>query len=166
MEHAEPQEKYVVRYSEFKAICLNMVEYIKERKFNFHAVVCISRGGLTASHIIAKALQLPVAHVAFYEPGVPSSMGISRYDKSYLVVDDMVDAGRTIEAVREHFRKAYPASCFLYAAVFKVGSYHGLDIIGQTETNRWLVMPNEDPSKVVVGDKGLFSCGTNKYGCF
>lgn len=158
------QEKYEVGYKEFKDICLNMVDYVKARMFLFHGVVCISRGGLTASHIIAKALQLPVGYVAFYEPGKPTSMGISRYDKSYLVVDDMVDAGRTMEAVREHFRNAYPASCFLFAAVFNVGSYDRLDIVGRTERDKWLVMPNEDPSKVVVGDKGLFREGTNRYG--
>lgn len=159
----EPQDKYVVSYEEFKSICLEMVDYVKARMFNFNSVVCISRGGLTASHIIAKALGLPVAHVAFYEPGVVSSIGIFNRDQSYLVVDDMVDQGRTVEAVRNYFRNTFPRSSFTFAAVFRVGVYDKMCLVGRTETNKWLVMPNEDPSRVVVGDKGLFSNGTNKY---
>lgn len=153
--------KYEVPYSEFKRLCLDLVPVFQS--VNPEIIVCVTRGGLTAAHIIAKAMNLPVAFVASYD-GQLQSMGIKQSHKSAVVVDDMVDQGRTFSRVQSHFELTYPATRFYYAAVYKVGTFEALDFIGEIATDRWLVMPNEESCKVVVGDKNLFSEGKSNYG--
>lgn len=155
--------KTELSYADFKIVCMKLAEDIREA----HApdrVVCISRGGLSAAHIIAKVLNVPVAFIAFYKPGVCESLGIENNGSKYIVVDDMLDQGRTIKLVREYVNKEYPHSNFVYAVVARVGTSRDVDYIGIDVEDEWIVMPNEQAEKVVIGDKNLFSEGSSRYG--
>lgn len=149
-------EKRVVEYSEFKSLCLRIADEAKNSGIEFRSVMCILRGGLTASHIIAKRLLLPVSVVSPVE-------GLAYYAGwgPVLVVDDMCDQGRTFDRVKSLL--SFSGIAFKTAAVFNVGDYP-VDFVGEYESDKWLVMPNEEADKCVVGDKGLFSQGSSRYG--
>lgn len=155
-------EKYEVPYEEFKAVCLELVESFK--MFKPDVIVCVARGGMTAAHIVAKAMNLPVAFVANYD-GYMTSMGLyPRTQKTAIVIDDMADQGRTLDKVRDYLTEDFEGIKFYYSAVYRVGTYTNIDLIGRVVVDKWLVMPNEESCKVTVGDKNLFSEGNSQYG--
>jgi hypoxanthine phosphoribosyltransferase len=152
-------QPYEVPYTEFKALCLSMSE--QAQLFRPDAVLCIARGGMTASHIIAKALNLPIAFIIRYGH-MTQSAGLDLFQR-LLVVDDMVDQGRTFDLVKYYLDKFFPNKEVMYSAVFQVGDYE-VDLVGEVAKDKWLIMPNEESCKVTVGDKNLFSEGSSKYG--
>jgi len=90
----------------------------------FSAIVCITRGGLVPAAIVARELDLRVietvcisSYVNEHSQGElkvikPVSDAIARLGNGVLVVDDLVDTGKTAKVVREllpgaHFAAVY-----------------------------------------------------------
>jgi xanthine phosphoribosyltransferase len=90
----------------------------------FSAIVCITRGGLVPAAIVARELDLRVietvcisSYVNEHSQGElkvikPVSDAIARLGNGVLIVDDLVDSGKTAKVVREllpgaHFAAVY-----------------------------------------------------------
>ena len=92
---------------------------------DFEAMVCITRGGLVPAAIVARELGIRLIEtvcVASYhdyqnQGGLQVMKGISSDitlgdGKGVLVVDDLVDTGKTVQIVREMLPKAHYATVY------------------------------------------------------
>jgi xanthine phosphoribosyltransferase len=93
----------------------------------FQAIVCITRGGLVAAAIVARELDIRVIetvcvasydHQAQGELAVLKGVGaeiaarVDRQGQSVLIVDDLVDTGRTARVVRDLLPNAHFATVY------------------------------------------------------
>ncbi|WP_425075032.1 xanthine phosphoribosyltransferase [Sagittula sp. S175] len=89
----------------------------------WRAVVAITRGGMAPAMIVARELDIRMVdtisvksynHQTQSEPKVIKSpdMDVIGDGTGVLVVDDLVDTGRTLEVVRKHMPKAHVATVY------------------------------------------------------
>jgi xanthine phosphoribosyltransferase len=93
----------------------------------FQAIVCITRGGLVAAAIVARELDIRVIEtvcVASYQYKVQTDLEVLKpvaadivslaggEGRGVLIVDDLVDTGRTARVVREMLPKAHFATVY------------------------------------------------------
>ncbi len=89
----------------------------------WRAVVAITRGGMAPAMIVARELDIRVVdtisvksynHQTQSEPRVIKSpdMEIVGDGEGVLIVDDLVDTGKTLEVVRKHMPKAHVATVY------------------------------------------------------
>jgi len=93
----------------------------------FEAIVCVTRGGLVPAAIVARELEIRlietvcVAHYHEYQKqgagmvlkGVAESIrGLGEGGKGVLIVDDLVDTGKTAKVVRDMLPKAHFATVY------------------------------------------------------
>jgi xanthine phosphoribosyltransferase len=93
----------------------------------FEAIVCVTRGGLVPAAIVARELEIRlietvcVAHYHEYQKqgsgmvlkGVAENIaGIGEGGKGVLIVDDLVDTGKTAKVVRDMLPKAHFATVY------------------------------------------------------
>ena len=89
----------------------------------WRAVVAITRGGMAPAMIVARELDIRVVdtisvksynHQTQTAPRVIKSpdMEIVGKGEGVLIVDDLVDTGKTLEVVREHMPKAHVATVY------------------------------------------------------
>jgi xanthine phosphoribosyltransferase len=92
-------------------------------KAGWRAVVAITRGGMAPAMIVARELDIRVVdtisvksynHQTQTDPRVIKSpdMEIVGDGEGVLIVDDLVDTGKTLEVVREHMPKAHVATVY------------------------------------------------------
>ena len=89
----------------------------------WRAVVAITRGGMAPAMIVARELDIRTVDtisVKSYDNQTQSDpvvikspdMGVVGDGTGVLIVDDLVDTGRTLEVVREHMPKAHVATVY------------------------------------------------------
>jgi xanthine phosphoribosyltransferase len=92
----------------------------------FHAILCITRGGLVPAAIIARELELRLidticiaSYHSYTEQGdlkvlkgaSPELVGTDG-GKGVLVLDDLVDTGKTVKLTRDHLPNAHYATVY------------------------------------------------------
>lgn len=87
----------------------------------WRAVVAITRGGMAPAMIVARELDIRMVdtisvksynHQTQSEPRIIKTPDSSLVGEGVLVVDDLVDTGRTLEVVRGHMPKAHIATVY------------------------------------------------------
>lgn len=148
----ESQKDFPVNWEEFqrdaKALAWRLVE-----KGPWKGIIAVTRGGLVPAAVVARELDISLIEtvcVVSYE-GADGAAGVRGEVKivklpadvgdgtGWLVVDDLVDTGQTMEVLRRHFPKAH------YAAVFakplgrpQIDSY-----IAEVSQDTWIFFPWE-----------------------
>jgi xanthine phosphoribosyltransferase len=115
----------------------------------FKAVVAVTRGGLVPAAIVARELGVRVIEtvcVASYEYGVQGGLRILKPvspevaadgGEGILIVDDLVDTGKTARAVREMLPKAHFATVYAKpAGVPLVDTF-----ITEVSQDTWIYLP-------------------------
>jgi len=115
----------------------------------FRAVVAITRGGLVPAAIVARELGVRVIEtvcVASYDYGVQGGLTVLKPvseamsaggGKGVLIVDDLVDTGKTARAVREMMPKAHFATVYAKpAGVALVDTF-----ITEVSQDTWIYLP-------------------------
>ncbi len=140
-------------WSEIYRAITTIVSSIFERKLSFEIVYAILKGGVIPARIIADALgveEVGVIGIKFYKkPGEtkdkpvifhPPTINVS--NKRVLLVDDIVDTGKTLQlAIEELYR--YGASKVTTASLYvKPWATISPDIYYKT-TSKWIVFPWE-----------------------
>jgi len=161
--------KISLDFNTFKNICLSMAEEIS--KYEPNEIIAISRGGLSAAHIIAKYLNL---NVGMYFPKEKQLlMSSNKYLSKVVFVEDLVAHGRTFDLLNSHMLElGFTSQTFewKFAPVLIDGKYIETQdfndklITYGLKTNHWIVMPYEEETKMVEGDRGLFRDNTDQYG--
>lgn len=146
------RKKFKLDYATFLQMSQCLASKLRD-EFNPDIIACVARGGLSFSHVLSLELGIPCV---MYEPGVYYP------DKNVLVVDDSVGTGATLESIHEECNYAR----WTFAAFYADESYGGVHPVDFCcmYTSLWVVMPWEDPDKIVPGDrKSLFRDGTDPY---
>lgn len=167
--------KTYLDYETFKQLCLALAEEIKQ-KYDPEELVAISRGGISAAHIMAKHLQ---CQVGYFFPGKNDGEGeLCLADDSHrhiVFVEDLIAQGRTYNTVKFFITKKNDAIRKSQGHIFRWsfvpilidGSFdekeNNIEVYG-LKSNIWIVFPYEEFSKMPEGDRGLFRESTDSYG--
>ncbi len=149
-----------ITYSWDDYIRLNekLVYQVAKSGWQFDSLLCLSRGGMRPGDFFSRVYGKPLAILATssYREAkgtVQSDLdisdcitGVSELTGRVLLVDDMVDSGKTIKEVVAHLKKRYPAITEIRVAVlwYKAHSVLKPDWwVDYLEDNPWIHQPFE-----------------------
>lgn len=142
-----------VTWDDIHVMSLKIARRIIEDNYKPDAIVGVLRGGFIVARIVADVLDvedLGAVEVKFYKgiaehaerPIITQPLTLDVRDKKVLIVDDVVDSGRTLEVVTEQVR-LHGASIVKSAALFtKPKSIIHPDFY-ITMTTNWVIFPWE-----------------------
>ncbi len=132
---------------------------VHESGYAFDSLVCLARGGMRAGDVLSRVFQVPLAILAtssYREGGgtVAGELDIADAITStggepwgrVLLVDDLVDSGKTLGEVAEHLRQGFPLIKEIRSAViwFKASSAVAPDYcVERLAHNPWIHQPFE-----------------------
>ena len=102
---------------------------VAQSGWTFDCILCLSRGGMRPGDFFSRVYDMPLAILATSsyrkKAGTVQSeldiaeciTGVSELKGRVLLVDDMVDSGKTIAKVVEHLKRRYPAITEIRVAV-------------------------------------------------
>ena len=144
-------DKRMVPWEEIHACCRSIVEQVKHQ--NITSIIGLGRGGLIPATIIANSLGVQKV----YNIGAFSYKNIIRQETlmvyqyvpkdisigndMVLIVDDLVDSGKTLKQLADDFKLCKFRTATLYVKPSSVfwPDYHAIKV----ENNEWLVFPWE-----------------------
>lgn len=105
-----------------RALALNLKKLIME-KGKFDTIVAITRGGMIPAMIIARELDIRLIdticiksydHQETLEPQIIklTNKKLSKLGKKVLIIDDLVDSGRTLKIVKSFYPNAFYATVY------------------------------------------------------
>ena len=110
-----------VSWDEYNALVERLALSVHESGFKFNQIICIARGGLRVGDVLSRIFELPLAilstHSYTAEGGTirgelviaeHMTMTKPRLGERVLLVDDMVDSGKTLEAVYAELPRRFP----------------------------------------------------------
>ncbi len=140
------QKRYYYSYKEFLEDVPKL--YNKIQGFNPDSIIAISRGGLTLSHYLAILFNIRKVYTInsiFYEDQkrfpnirVDFSFELKEEIKKILIVDDIVDTGKTAKEVLEILKDKYPKKEFKLATIFYKLNSPILPDFALKEANKWI----------------------------
>lgn len=148
----------VPTWNEIYDLLLSLADRIRKDGFRPDIIVGILRGGCTPARVMADLLGNPIladVGVKFYvgtvreegEPVLTQPVSISVEDKNVLLLDDVVDTGKSLQLVKEHIigngaRMVKTASIYFKPWSIIVPDYY------ERNTRRWVVFPWEQKETV------------------
>ena len=122
MSDVSPQERtgkaFPVSWDQFHRDCRALTWRLNEVG-PFEAVVAITRGGLVPAAIVARELEIRLIDtvcLASYDDRLQGEMAVLKRVEGdgdgWLIIDDLVDTGRTAKLVREMLPKAHFATIY------------------------------------------------------
>lgn len=144
----DDQEVLALSWEEFSRDTEALIEPLRE-KGPWKGVIAIARGGLVPAAILANKLDIrkvDTMSIASYNERnrgdlkVLKGSAIPGEGEGWLVIDDLVDSGRTLEHVRKVFPKAY------YAVVYaKPSGLPKVDThVKKVAQDTWVIFPWEE----------------------
>src|SRR5512139_3015333 len=132
---------------------LDMAERIQLEGFKPDIIVGISRGGWLPARVLSDLLENPYItsvgaefYVGVYEtnsePRLTQQIPVSVFDKRVLLVDDVVDTGKSVLLIREHLARQGTKEMKILTLYFKPCSVVKPDFYSR-ETRDWIVFPWE-----------------------
>lgn len=129
----------------------NLYLQIKQSGLQFTSIVAIERGGIPIAQALSKLLDIPVHNIkiSFYkghlrqEKPIVETYGFSfKEGENYLVVDDLVDSGATLD----YFENEFSHANYKYVTLF--WNEHGRfekkpDMYVDKHVGKWIVFPWE-----------------------
>lgn len=143
----------VPTWSQIYNMLLSLAVKIEKSMFAPDIIVGVSRGGWIPARVLADLLGNPnlvSIGANFYsgvaetkgEPAITHPLSVSVFDRKVLVVDEIVDTGKTLGLVREHVVERGAEEVRIAAIYVKPGSIVKPDYC-EKETHRWIVFPWE-----------------------
>ncbi len=131
-------------YSELLADSKKLISMLEKK---YDAILAVARGGMTFAHLLSEGLDIRdvnIVKVASYDDTVQrDSVTISDLpqldkNKRYLIVEDIVDSGKSMNALSLDLAKHYPDLNYDVAALFykKTASYQPKYYLH--EANTWI----------------------------
>lgn len=116
-------------YSEFLGDLKHLRSKVEENIGVPDAIVCIARGGMVMSHMLSLAWNLRSVYtlnaISYSDENVQSSLiienmpNIKPEHKKILVVDEIVDSGRSLEEILQKLKCANPWASFYSGVIFQ-----------------------------------------------
>lgn len=149
-----------VSWEQYNRLIETLALSIHESGWKFDKIVCLARGGMRVGDVISRIYDVPLGILATssYREAAGTEQGdldIAQYititrgtlDGNVLLVDDMVDTGKTFMRVRDHLRAQFPAITELKTAVLWWKGHAQVDpdyYVSKLPTNPWIHQPFED----------------------
>jgi hypoxanthine phosphoribosyltransferase len=119
-----------VSWNEYNTLVERLVLQVHESGWRFNQIICIARGGLRVGDVLSRIYELPLAilstHSYTADGGTTRgeliiaehmTMTAPRLGDRALLVDDMVDSGHTLAAVRVELPLRFPHIADIRTAV-------------------------------------------------
>ena len=115
-----PQKEFI-SWNSYIQLIEKLANKIQQDKHQFDSIICINRGGLIIGRVLSDLLSLPIGVISAkgYEKGTtdiknitinPTISSIDPIGKNILLVDDLVDSGKTMELIFKHLKKTIKKS--------------------------------------------------------
>ncbi len=140
---------YDVEWDQFKNDTSCLVPLIKNKSEDFTTLVAVTRGGMVPTLFLA--LELGIRHIetlclASYEDKTQGELNVLKKiegkGKGCVIVDDLVDTGKTARFIREH----YPEALFVTVYAKPKGEPFVDHYIKKVEQETWIRFPWDDKS--------------------
>jgi len=146
-------EYEVPSWNQIYGMLLQQSQKIKSTGYKPDIIVGIARGGLVPSRILADLLEtkdFAIITIEYYvginqtrqEPVLKQCLHTRLTDKKVLLVDDVSDAGRSLQLAKQHLKEQYAKEIRIATIYCKPGTITMPDYF-EKETNRWIVFPWE-----------------------
>lgn len=149
--HVKPQKFFPVSWEELHRDAKVLAWRLHETGGPWKGIIAITRGGLVPAAIIARELDVRIIETVSvvgynYDNGDPTreeSVKILKHPanvndgEGWLVIDDLVDTGRTVETLRKLLPKAHVAT--IYAK--PLGKKQVDDFITEVSQDTWIYFP-------------------------
>lgn len=148
-----------VSWSDYHKTIERLAANVYQSGWRFDQIVCIARGGLRVGDVMSRIFKLPLAIIftssytgeAGKERGELTvskhmSMTTAGLGERVLLVDDLVDSGVTLDAVKRHIMAAHPSVKEIRTAVlwYKACSRYKPDYyVEYLAENPWIHQPFE-----------------------
>jgi xanthine phosphoribosyltransferase len=140
-------EKLILSWSDIDNMSKQLSDYLKGTEWT--GILAITRGGLFPAGLLSHTLdirRIETINVHSYTPentqgdlnllNVPY---IPNSGKNWVIVDDLVDSGKTMKAVRKIYPKAVSVTLFAKPQGLPTVDYY----VRKVEQNTWIVFPWE-----------------------
>lgn len=157
-----------VSWSDYHKAIERLAARVHASGWKFNQIVCIARGGLRVGDTLSRIFKLPLAIISTQSYGGEAgtergeltvaeqmTMTTPGLGDRVLLVDDLVDSGVTLEAVRRQLRARYPAIAEIRTAVLwwkatsKVAPDYHAEYLAE---NPWIHQPFEPYERMSVAD--------------
>jgi len=131
--------------------CFQLSQKIIQKELRLDKIVAISRGGLVVARILSDFLNLPISHITIVaykeigkmeEPKVTEGLGVTVSKKKLLLVDEIVDSGKSLSRGKKYLDNFAPGKVFSAAPVVKPKANPKPDYYIHS-TDKWVVFPYE-----------------------
>lgn len=141
------RKNYPVSWEQLQRDCRALAWKLLDIRANWSRIVAVARGGLVPAAVIARELNIRLVDtvcISSYTMRDQSASAeilkrpdLARVDETWLVVDDLVDTGKTAKIVREMFGAAHFAT--VYA---KPGGRALVDsFVTEVSQDTWVLFP-------------------------
>lgn len=152
----QPATKHLhVSWDDYGRLGSHVAKMIHDSGWKFDQILCIARGGMFLGDQLSRILKKPLAvtSACSYDGEVQGELTISTQiamstktlGKNLLLVDDLVDSGETLIAIKESVEKDYPGIEIRTAVIWKktcskfTPDYYSTE----TEAHVWIHQPFE-----------------------
>ncbi len=134
-------QKFPITWEQVHRDALRLADKLKNIQ-KFDTIIAVCRGGLVPASLVARALDIRIVDTLCFETKNNEEELIkttSLADKNLLIVDDIVNTGRTAKAVRRLFPNAH------YASLYVKDDYKELvdTYITDVSQDTWFIFPWE-----------------------
>ena len=134
--------KIIFNWSQMNEMISKLISDIQNSQKKYDCVVGIKHGGIPISSLIAKTLNIPhkQVHISFYDNScIEGDIGDC---ENLLIVDDLIDSGKTMAAFKDRFGNGDVAVIF-----WKKDAEHyqeSPEFYVEEKPSHWVVFPWEN----------------------
>jgi hypoxanthine phosphoribosyltransferase len=148
-----------VNWDEYNILVERLALQVHESGWRFNQIICIARGGLRVGDVLSRIYELPLAilstHSYTADGGTTRgeliiaehmTMTAPRLGDRVLLVDDMVDSGHTLAAVRKELPLRFPHMADIRTAVVWYKAHSVFEphyYVEHLRDNPWIHQPFE-----------------------
>ncbi|MEM3431243.1 MAG: phosphoribosyltransferase [Candidatus Micrarchaeia archaeon] len=151
-------EKYYLSWEKIEKLCQDIANQIEKQNVKIDKIIAISRGGLIPGRILSGILKnnnLSTIRVTFYtKPGVAKDrphlaedLSTDVTDKNVLIVDDVVESGKTLSLTYNYLKERGAKKVYTAALLDKIvdgkEKIMSPDFYSEKIANKWIVYPWE-----------------------
>ena len=145
------RKNYPVSWEQLQRDCRALAWKLLDIRADWSRIVAVARGGLVPAAVIARELNIRLVDtvcISSYTMRDQSASAeilkrpdLARVDETWLVVDDLVDTGKTAKIVREMFGAAHFATVYAKPAGRPAGRALVDSFVTEVSQDTWVLFP-------------------------
>jgi len=147
-----------VSWEEYQALAQKLAIKLLSDGIHVDEIIAISRGGLTAGHLLTDLLRVPISTFTIQsytnltthgQAKITKPLATPIHDKHILLVDDVSDTGKTLVRALEYLEAQQPKKVTTLTLFYKPHSIYKPDYFAKT-TSDWIIFPYEVTETIVT----------------